>query len=217
LIQKYGGYGVDANGDGKADPYDPADAIYATAKYLAANHQPGEDWFARGGAVWQYNHDYENYVLKVKKYAEMYAHPSLAVSGSGMASGQFLWPLPGGHLTSTFGMRFDPVKKIYQLHEGIDIGAPLGTPILASDEGVVVESRVSIGYGWIIVIDHGNGMQTLYAHMYPGNVKVRVGQKVSKGQVIALVGSNGWSTGPHLHFEVHKNGQLIDPELVLRR
>jgi murein DD-endopeptidase MepM/ murein hydrolase activator NlpD len=109
------------------------------------------------------------------------------------------------------------VKKIYQLHEGIDIGAPLGTPILASDEGVVVESRVSIGYGWIIVIDHGNGMQTLYAHMYPGNVKVRVGQKVSKGQVIALVGSNGWSTGPHLHFEVHKNGQLIDPELVLRR
>jgi murein DD-endopeptidase MepM/ murein hydrolase activator NlpD len=217
LIQKYGGYGVDADGDGKADPYDPADAIYATAKYLAANHQPGEDWFARGGAVWRYNHDYENYVLKVKSYAEAFAHPALTAAGSGLATGQLAWPVPGGRITSTFGNRFDPVKKVFQLHEGIDIGAPLGTPIFASDGGVVVESRASSGYGWIIVIDHGNGWQTLYAHMYPDHVKVQVGQKVSKGQVIAEIGSNGWSTGPHLHFEVHKNGQLIDPQLVLRR
>nr|WP_232331079.1 peptidoglycan DD-metalloendopeptidase family protein [Thermoactinomyces sp. CICC 10521] len=217
LIQKYGGYGVDANGDGKADPYNPEDAIYATAKYLAANHQPGEDWFARGGAVWQYNHDYENYVLKVKSYAEQFAHPVVTGAGSGLATGQLAWPVSGGRITSTFGTRFDPVKKVVQLHKGIDIGAPLGTPILASDGGVVIESRVSSGYGWIIVIDHGNGWQTLYAHMYPEHVKVQVGQKVGKGQVIAEVGSNGWSTGPHLHFEVHKNGQLIDPQLLLRR
>jgi murein DD-endopeptidase MepM/ murein hydrolase activator NlpD len=82
---------------------------------------------------------------------------------------------------------------------------------------VVAESREASGYGWMLVIDHGNGFRTLYAHMYPEDVKVRVGQKVSKGQVIALVGSNGWSTGPHLHFEVRKNGQLIDPSLVVKQ
>jgi len=215
LIEKYGGYGVDANGDGKADPYDPVDAIHATAKYLAANHKPGEDWFARGGAVWQYNHDYENYVLKVKRFAESYAQPVIKVSASGLATGSFMWPVQGGKVTSDYGYRFHPIKKVYRHHDGIDIGQAAGAPILASDGGVVTESRKSTGYGWIVVIDHGNGFSTLYAHMRPQDVKVQVGQKVGKGQPIALIGSNGWSTGPHLHFEVRKNGQLIDPNLVI--
>lgn len=215
LIAKYGGYGVDANGDGKADPYDPVDAIHATAKYLAAHRKPGEDWFARGGPVWQYNHDYENYVLKVKRYAESYAKPVIKVSAKGLATGTFMWPVPGGRITSEYGYRFHPLKKVHRHHDGIDIAKAAGSPIHASDGGVVVESRASTGYGWVIVIDHGNGFRSLYAHMYPEDVKVEVGQKVGKGQVIALVGSNGWSTGPHLHFEVRKNGQLIDPKLVI--
>jgi Peptidase family M23/Transglycosylase SLT domain len=215
LIKKYGGYGVDADGDGKADPNDPADAIFSTAHFLAANHRPGEDWFAPGGAVWQYNHDYEHYVLKVKQYAELFARPVLPASGPSVATGQFLWPVPGGRLTSEFGLRFHPVKKVWQEHEGIDIAREEGAPILASDGGVVVDSRPSEGYGWILVIDHGNGFRTLYAHMYEKDVLVKVGERVNKGQIIARVGSNGWVTGPHLHFEVRYNGQLVDPERVL--
>ncbi|MBA4603781.1 peptidoglycan DD-metalloendopeptidase family protein [Thermoactinomyces mirandus] len=214
LIEAYGGYGVDGNKDGKADPNDPVDAIHATANYLAANHQSGEDWFARGGPVWQYNRDYENYVLKVKEYAETFAKPVYA-SGSRFSSGQFIWPVEGGTISSSFGLRFHPIKKVYRRHEGIDIAKPAGSPIVASDGGVVVESGPSSGYGWTIVIDHGNGFQTLYAHMYPQDVKVHVGQEISKGHVIALVGSNGWSTGPHLHFEVRKDGQVIDPMMLL--
>ncbi|MBA4493657.1 M23 family metallopeptidase [Paenactinomyces guangxiensis] len=216
LIKKYGGYGLDANGDGKADPNDPIDAIHATAKYLAANHKPGEDWYSRGGAIWQYNHDYENYVLKVKQYAESFARPVITVSGSATATGQFLWPVSGGRISSSYGLRFHPIEKEYQEHDGIDIAKERGAPILASDGGVVTESRRSSGYGWKIVIDHGNGYQTLYAHMEEKDVKVRAGQQVKKGQVIALVGSNGWSTGPHLHFEVHQNGRLINPLTVLK-
>lgn len=211
LIQKYGGFGVDANGDGKADPYDPVDAIHAAAKYLAANHRPGTDWYSRKGAVWYYNHDYENYVLKVKEYAEMFATPIADVPASDVASGEFLWPLQGGKITSPFGERIHPIHKTRRFHDGIDIAMPLGSPILASDGGMVIESRAAGGYGWKITIDHGNGYQTVYAHMYPKDVKVTEGQIVSKGQVIALVGNNGWSTGPHLHFEMKRNQRVIDP------
>lgn len=214
MIETYGGYGVDANNDGKADPNDPVDAIHATARYLAANHQSREDWFARGGPVWQYNHDYENYVLKVKEYADAFAKP-LYAPGSSHSSGKFAWPVEGGTITSSFGLRYHPIKKVYRRHEGIDIAKPAGSPIVASDGGVVTESRPSSGYGWKIVIDHGNGFETVYAHMYPQDVKVREGQEVKKGHVIALVGSNGWSTGPHLHFEVLKDGKAIDPLMLL--
>lgn len=217
LIQKYGGYGVDANGDGKADPNDPVDAIHAAAKYLAANHQPGTDWFSRRGAVWRYNHDYEHYVLKVKKYAETFATPIAEVPTTELASGQFLWPLQGGRVTSKFGERIHPIHKTVRFHDGIDIAQAKGSPIFASDGGRVIESRQAGGYGWKITIDHGNGYQTVYAHMYPEDVKVKVGQIVKKGQVIARVGSNGWSTGPHLHFEVKRNQRLIDPMSIFNR
>jgi murein DD-endopeptidase MepM/ murein hydrolase activator NlpD len=216
-IERYGGFGVDANGDGIADPNNPIDAIHAAAKYLAANHQPGTDWYTRGGAVWHYNHDFENYVLKVKQYAETFATPIADVPATDLASGQFLWPLPGGQVSSPFGQRTHPLQGTLRFHEGIDVGQPLGTPIRASDGGVVTESRKSGGYGWKITIDHGNGYQTVYAHMYEKDVKVQRGQRVNKGQTIALVGSNGWSTGPHLHFEVKRNGRVIDPLSVLRR
>ncbi|WP_206425321.1 murein hydrolase activator EnvC family protein [Staphylospora marina] len=125
--------------------------------------------------------------------------------------GAFRWPVDGGVLTSKFGMRDNPVTGEHKLHKGIDIGAPMGTPIRAAASGEVLESRTSSGYGWIIILYHGNGLSTLYAHMYSNTVRVEKGQKVQAGQIIAEVGSNGNSTGPHLHFEVHKDGNPVDP------
>ncbi len=129
--------------------------------------------------------------------------------------GKFLWPVKGGILTSEYGYRRNPVTGAYKLHEGIDIGAPLGTPIRAVAEGKVIESRPASGYGYIVVIDHG-GLSTLYAHVYPQDVTVRVGQSVKRGQIIAAVGNNGQSTGPHLHLEVIKDGRTVDPKPYFR-
>ena len=135
---------------------------------------------------------------------------------AGPKDGKFLWPVEGGILTSGYGYRRNPVTGAYKLHEGIDIGAPLGTPIRAVAEGKVIESRPASGYGYIVVIDHGGGLSTLYAHVYPQDVTVRVGQSVSRGQVIAAVGNNGQSTGPHLHLEVIKDGRTVDPKPYFR-
>lgn len=129
--------------------------------------------------------------------------------------GAFLKPVKGP-ITSRYGMRYHPVRKQYRMHTGVDFGASLGTPIRAAAGGMVIDSRPAKGYGYIVVIDHGGGIATLYAHMYAQDVKVSSGQKVSKGQVIAGVGNNGWSTGPHLHFEVLKNGQHTDPMPYLK-
>ena len=98
------------------------------------------------------------------------------------------------------------------IHAGIDIPRPVGTPIYAAESGVVqlIKSNPG-GYGIYVIINHGNGLSTLYAHMYRYQVKVSVGQRVSRGQQIAAVGNNGRSSGPHLHFEVHKNGTPVNP------
>jgi murein DD-endopeptidase MepM/ murein hydrolase activator NlpD len=125
--------------------------------------------------------------------------------------GKMIWPVNDGILTSRFGQRWHPIKKRYRLHAGIDIAAKLGTPIQAAASGEVIESRPSRGYGYILVIYHGDGLTTLYAHMYGQTVKVKRGERVERGQVIAKVGNNGWSTGPHLHFEVHKNRSVVNP------
>lgn len=125
--------------------------------------------------------------------------------------GPFYWPVDGGPITSTFGYRFDPILKESRLHRGLDIGGPLGAPIKAACAGKVLESRPSNGYGYIVVIYHGKGLSTLYAHMYGWTVRVKVGDFVHRGQVIAGVGSNGWSTGPHLHFEVIEGDQAKNP------
>lgn len=135
---------------------------------------------------------------------------------SNSKSSTFVWPVRGGKLSSPFGFRKHPIHGTVRKHEGIDISAPMGTPILAAARGEVIEARPASGYGYIIVIYHGNGLSTLYAHMYAQTVKVRKGDTVSAGQVIAEVGSNGWSTGPHLHFEVHQNGSPVDPMEYLR-
>lgn len=210
LIEKYGGYGTDGDGDGKADPNNPVDAIYTAAKYLAANKKPGVDWFDPNGPVYQYNHS-SAYVAKVKQYADAFS-----VLPTDALSPGWVFPVDGGKITSKFGMRKHPKTGRWRMHEGVDIAKGMGAPIRAVEAGTVVESRPATGYGWIIVIDHKQ-YQTVYAHMYRKDVKVKVGDRVEKGQIIALMGSNGNSTGPHLHLELRKMGVPVDPMPFLRR
>lgn len=123
----------------------------------------------------------------------------------------YLWPLPGYYrLTSQFGYRIHPITGQAHSHTGIDIPASAGTPILAAKSGQVVTSAYHYSYGNYVVIDHGNGNSTLYAHM--SSRAVSEGEMVSQGQVIGYVGTTGSSTGNHLHLEVRENYIRVDPE-----
>lgn len=123
------------------------------------------------------------------------------------------WSNPAvGPLTAGFGMRNNYFTGAPEMHTGQDVAPPGGAPIRAAAAGTVSKSEASsIGYGWLILIDHGGGVQTAYAHMYADSVKVHAGDAVTPGQLIAAVGSNGYSTGPHLHFEVRVNTNPVDP------
>ena len=124
--------------------------------------------------------------------------------------GTFAWPSVSSYITSPYGTRVHPVTKTVKTHTGIDIGASHGTNIYAAASGtVLVSGWNSGGYGNYVVIDHGGGVTTLYAHC--SALLVSSGQSVTKGQVIAKIGSTGMSTGPHLHFEVLKNGSHTNP------
>ena len=124
--------------------------------------------------------------------------------------GQFSWPVPGSQrITSQYGYRIHPVYKTKKFHSGIDIGAGYGLNIVAAADGVVTLAATNGGYGKCIVINHGSGITTLYGHC--SSLLVSSGESVSKGQVIAKVGSTGVSTGPHLHFEVRINGATTNP------
>lgn len=130
--------------------------------------------------------------------------------GDGVAYGDFIWPSADSrYITSLFGTRLHPIYHTYKTHNGIDIGASYGTSILAADGGTVTTSTYSSSYGNYIIVNHGNGTSTLYAHM--SSRLVSEGQSVSQGQTIGLVGSTGVSTGPHLHFEVYVSGSRVNP------
>ena len=126
------------------------------------------------------------------------------VQGTGQLSAPVNAPI-----TSNFGWRIHPIYGTRRLHAGTDFGVDEGTPVHAADGGVVVEAGWVSGYGYTVIIDHGNGMSTLYAHN--SDVAVSPGQTVSKGQVVSYSGNTGGSTGPHLHFEVRINGEPTDP------
>mgnify|MGYP001018818236 CR=1 FL=1 len=126
------------------------------------------------------------------------------VQGSGQLAAPVVAPI-----TSDFGWRIHPIYGTRRLHAGTDFGVDEGTPVHAADGGVVVEAGWVSGYGYTVIIDHGNGMSTLYAHN--SEVAVSPGQTVSKGQVVSYSGNTGGSTGPHLHFEVRINGEPTDP------
>ena len=128
-------------------------------------------------------------------------------TGTGQPSAAgFIWPCDGV-VVSGFGMRWG------RMHEGIDIGCAYGTPNRAAASGTIIYAGWLGGYGNLVVVDHGNGLSTAYAHA--SSILVGVGQSVSQGETVSLVGSTGNSSGPHLHFEVRVNGQAVDPLLYL--
>lgn len=153
-----------------------------------------------------------------QRAAERAAAAAAAASqGGGGGGGGATWVQGTGQLaapvvapiTSDFGWRIHPIYGTRRLHAGTDFGVDEGTPVHAADGGVVVEAGWVSGYGYTVIIDHGNGMSTLYAHN--SDVAVSPGQTVSKGQVVSYSGNTGGSTGPHLHFEVRINGEPTDP------
>ncbi len=129
-------------------------------------------------------------------------------SYAGTWSGSLLRPV-AGRISSPFGMRVHPITGRYKLHTGVDIAAAHGTSIRAADKGLVISTGWMKAYGQTVVIDHGSGIHTWYCHC--SRIDVRKGQMVSRGQVIARIGSTGMSTGPHLHFSVLKNGKFVNP------
>jgi len=133
-------------------------------------------------------------------------------SGGGGGTGSLIWPV-SGPVTSSFGWRIHPILGYRKFHTGIDIGAGYGAPIHAADSGTVIYATWMSGYGNVIIIDHGRGISTLYAHQ--SSLAVGNGARVSRGQTIGYVGSTGFSTGPHLHFEVRLNGNPVDPMAYL--
>lgn len=158
----------------------------------------------------------EEYLAEVEALAAQSATLAAAIrdaqagagsTGTGAPSAAgFIWPV-NGVVVSGFGMRWG------RLHEGIDISAATGTPIWAAAAGTVIHAGWLGGYGNLVVLDHGNGLATAYAHA--SAILVVLGQQVSQGETIALVGSTGNSSGPHLHFEVRVNGVAVDPLLYL--
>lgn len=125
--------------------------------------------------------------------------------------GAMIWPIPGyTNITSHYGMRVHPITGAYKLHTGMDVGAPIGASFVAAANGIVSKATYNTAYGNMVIIDHGGGVQTLYAH--GSEIMVQIGQTVSTGDEVLKVGSTGYSTGPHAHFEIRVDGQTIDPE-----
>ena len=126
------------------------------------------------------------------------------------ATGTYIWPCPSStYVTSAFGMREHPLFGDERPHSGIDIAGSAGSEVLAADSGTVAVATYSSSYGNYVTIYHSNGDYTLYAHM--SSLAVTAGQNVTQGDVIGYVGSTGWATGPHLHFEIRVNGSTVDP------
>lgn len=124
-------------------------------------------------------------------------------------------PVRAGYNSSSYGWRIDPFNGHKAFHEGLDFPADTGTPILAAADGIVIAAEQTPDYGNIVKIQHGSGLETRYAHA--SKILVRVGDRVIKGQQVALVGNTGRSTGPHLHYEIRLNGNALDPRQYLNR
>ena len=128
------------------------------------------------------------------------------------ASTPSVWPVRGW-VTSRFGSRISPFSGIQKLHEGIDIAAQTGTPVVASADGVVIKAAFETGYGNMVEISHGYGIKTIYAHN--SRINVKAGQRIRRGDVVAYAGDSGSSTGPHLHYEVRLNNLPVNPAKYL--
>lgn len=135
---------------------------------------------------------------------------NLADSNTNYAGGEMAWPAPGYYtITSPFGYRVHSILGVTRFHSGVDIGVPTGGKIIAANDGVVIKTTYTSSYGNMVMIDHGGGIVTLYAH--GSKIIATLGQEVKRGDVIMEAGSTGWSTGPHLHFEVRLDGEYQQP------
>ena len=140
-----------------------------------------------------------------KKFAE----EQLALEGEANNPG-FIWPAPDCKaITSKFGYRWHPILNCERFHAGLDIGSQAGDVVIAAYSGIIAEAQYSDSYGNYVLINHGNGYSTIYAHM--SSIAVEAGQPVSQGDTIGYVGSTGWSTAPHLHFEIRYSDVRTDP------
>jgi murein DD-endopeptidase MepM/ murein hydrolase activator NlpD len=137
------------------------------------------------------------------------------LDGKTLQSNYLASPMQFSRVTSGFAMRFHPVLQRWRAHLGVDYGAPTGTAVRTVGDGTVEFAGVQNGFGNVVFIKHSGADTTVYAHL--SRINVRVGQKVTQGQLIGAVGSTGWATGPHLHFEFRVNGQHQDPLAVARR
>ncbi|MBL8630758.1 MAG: peptidoglycan DD-metalloendopeptidase family protein [Rhodospirillaceae bacterium] len=134
--------------------------------------------------------------------------------GEGIRKGLKRTPINGARLTSGFGARRHPILGYTKMHQGIDFGAPIGTPILAAGDGVIEKREVFGGYGNYIRIRHGDGYATAYAHLSRFGKNVQVGRRVKQDEIIGYVGTTGSSTGPHLHYEILQNSRQVNPMKV---
>ena len=151
--------------------------------------------------------EYNNQVSEIEAEIKLLLLNSISKDYIG---GAMRWPIPGYiNITSEYGMRVHPITGAYKLHTGTDIGAPMGADFVAAAKGVVIKATLNPAYGNMVIIDHGGGVQTLYAH--GSEILVQVGQEVEAGTPVLKVGSTGYSTGPHAHFEIRINGQTVNP------
>ena len=142
------------------------------------------------------------------------------VSNYDSTSESWMWPVPynSSYISSPYGYRTDPISGVYKFHSGIDItmASALGKNLIAAKSGIVVKViNGTTGYGKYLIIDHGDGWCSLYAHC--SSISVSVGQEVSQGQIVAAIGTSGYSTGPHVHFEIRHNNQKVNPMNYLQR
>ncbi len=170
----------------------------------------------------------ENYIAKlsdkekelqsqIDEYNQKYAEVNKEILAQALQGidtqyigGELAWPVPGyTRISSKYGMRYHPILHINKLHTGVDISAPMGANFVAANDGIVTKAGMNAAYGNMVIIDHGGGISTLYAH--GSEILVQVGQMVKRGESILKVGSTGYSTGPHAHFEVRLNGEVTDP------
>ena len=151
--------------------------------------------------------EYQTQIADIEKEIRLLALASVSEEYVG---GVMAWPVPGyTRITSAFGMRTHPITGIYKLHTGTDIGAPMGASFIAANDGIVTYAGYNGAYGNMVIVDHGGGITTLYAH--GSEILTEIGAIVTQGTPVLKVGSTGYSTGPHAHFEVRINGQYVEP------
>jgi murein DD-endopeptidase MepM/ murein hydrolase activator NlpD len=193
------------------------DKKIATSLGLERSYLLTKQWSDLARRSFALSHDYAKFDFKYDQIREVIS----GIEGNIHKLDQFLLDkesflnstptiLPAdGWITSYFGQRMSPWAGRLKMHEGLDVGAPYGTPVYSPADGIITYSGEKAGFGKFVQIDHGYGIETIYAHNQ--SLSVRSGQKVKRGSLLAAVGNTGHSTGPHLHYEVRVNGIAVDP------